>query len=293
MRFTIWISALFITLCWVGLGHARSEREPSSPHRRVLQVSHDKAPGTFDSVAAALDAAEALRKKDPGVALRIVVAPGDYYQDTPLHIGPELSGRDGQPTEIVAANGSMEPRILAGRPLTVQWEPYRNGIFQTHVDGAAFDRLYVNGQRMIRARYPNVDRQHPGESRYAADAISPKRVTGWRDPAGGVLHALHEKRWGDMQVPILGKDRNGALVLGPAVGNNRPSSPSGTERYVENIFEELDTPGEWYLDVEHSTLYLLPPPGVDLAHAQIAAGGPPRLFDICANSEAHGMSPSR
>jgi hypothetical protein len=40
---------------------------------------------------------------------------------------------------------------------------------------------------------------------------------------------------------------------------------------VENIFEELDAPGEWFLDSKHNVLYFYPPAGVDLATAAIEA----------------------
>ena len=42
-------------------------------------------------------------------------------------------------------------------------------------------------------------------------------------------------------------------------------------RFVENIFEELDAPGEWFLDRKTSTLYFYPPAGLDLAKATIEA----------------------
>ena len=63
---------------------------------------------------------------------------------------------------------------------------------------------------------------------YAADALSPERVKRWENPTGGVVHALHENRWGGVQVPILGKNPDGSLILGEGVGNNRPSKPHPT-----------------------------------------------------------------
>lgn len=39
--------------------------------------------------------------------------------------------------------------------------------------------------------------------------------------------------------------------------------------FVENVFEELDAPGEWYLDVRQSVLYFKPGEDVDLAKAMI------------------------
>ena len=35
-------------------------------------------------------------------------------------------------------------------------------------------------------------------------------------------------------------------------------APDGKEWYVENIFEELDVPGEWFLDYDTMKLYYFP-----------------------------------
>ena len=40
--------------------------------------------------------------------------------------------------------------------------------------------------------------------------------------------------------------------------NNRPAAMHDQFRFVENIFEELDAPGEWFLDAKTHTLYYLP-----------------------------------
>ncbi|MFO0887810.1 MAG: PDZ domain-containing protein [Isosphaeraceae bacterium] len=42
-------------------------------------------------------------------------------------------------------------------------------------------------------------------------------------------------------------------------------------RMVENVFEELDAPGEWYHDARSGTLYLFPPAGVDFDRAVVEA----------------------
>ena len=46
-----------------------------------------------------------------------------------------------------------------------------------------------------------------------------------------------------------------------------------TERihFVENIFEELDAPGEWFLNSKTHTLYFYPPAGLDLKNAVVEA----------------------
>ena len=245
--------------------------------RAVFVVDTGAAPGAgarYASLEAALDAARERRRKEPSVPIRIEIGAGDHYLDAPLHIGPELSGTARAPTEITAVAGTS-PRLLAGRRLELHWTPYRDGIYQAAVSGPVFDRLFVDGRPQVRARYPNLDPAATVLGGYAADALAPSRTARWRNPAGGVLHALHEGRWGGMHVPILGRDADGHLKLGAAVGNNRPSQPHQTYRYVENIFEELDAPGEWYLDGGKpggAILYYQPPSGIDLSRVEVEAG---------------------
>ncbi len=38
----------------------------------------------------------------------------------------------------------------------------------------------------------------------------------------------------------------------------RGSSIENNHFYVENVFEELDTPGEWFFDEDHGKLYFWP-----------------------------------
>jgi len=239
----------------------------------------------FATVGEALEAAAQLKRRQSSAAVRIEIADGDYYLAAPLKIGPELSGTRDVPTEIAAASAAA-PRLLAGRRLTLQWRPYRDGIVQATVSGATFDQLFVDGKRQVRARYPNSDAKAVVLNGYAADALAPERVKRWENPAGGIVHALHENRWGGVQVPILGRNPDGSLIFGEGVGNNRPSKPHPKYRYVENIFEELDTAGEWYMNVGMSTLYFMPPRDVQLREATVEASGVARVVDIQGDDQS-------
>jgi hypothetical protein len=272
-----------------GVPWALAAGEPTarSDGYSVFAVKSDTGRDSFRRIADALSAARAFRRTHPAAAIRIEIAPGNYYLDAPLEIGSDLSGSKTQPTEIVAATSAFSSagsdktvRLMAGRQLKLHWKRFRDGIMQAHVAGPAFDQLYVDGAPQVRARYPNYDAKAVVLNGYAADALAPSRVARWKDPAGAIVHALHEKRWGGLQVPILGKRADGSLEYGPPTGNNRPSPPHPTYRFVENVFEELDAPGEWFFDKAHSLLYFFPPRGVDLRRAAIEVGGAPRVFDL-------------
>jgi hypothetical protein len=205
------------------------------------------------SLAAALARARADKRIE-----RIELAGGTYAPAVPIIIDERLSGRPGHPFELAGAPGTRA--VLSGaRPLpALRWRPWKDGIWRARYTGRPFQRQWLGDAPLVRARYPNAA---PAKHALvgAADATAPARVARWHDPAGAVLHALHGLGWGGVQVPILGKDANGNLVYGPQVGNNRAMAPSADARWVDNVFEELDAPGEWFLDQKPGWLYVMPP----------------------------------
>ena len=100
---------------------------------------------------------------------------------------------------------------------------------------------------------------------FAADAFSKERAATWANPTGGYIHAMHRSRWGGYHYQITGKDSNGEVTYEGGWQNNRQMGMHKDFRMVENIFEELDAPGEWFHDAEHQTLYYKPADDVDLA----------------------------
>ncbi|MDR3688418.1 MAG: right-handed parallel beta-helix repeat-containing protein, partial [Fimbriimonas sp.] len=68
--------------------------------------------------------------------------------------------------------------------------------------------------------------------------------------------------------------------------NNRQVGMRKDAVFVEGIFEELDAPGEWFLDRATHMLYYYPPAGLDLAHATFEGVGPASLVEF-RGTEAH------
>jgi PDZ domain len=201
---------------------------------------------------------EMVRTHHRDNALRVTFAPGRYFLAAPWVISASESGSAQAPVEFT----SQVPRgaiLSGGRPLPpLRWDRWRTGIWRAKVAGAAFDRLWLNGNPLIRARYPNFDASRVPFGGTAADATSAQRVARWSNPAGAVIHALTSNRWGSMAIPIMGKKSDGTLLLGNAVGINRESIPSDQDRFVENVLEELDAPLEWYFDARNHWLYFMP-----------------------------------
>jgi hypothetical protein len=161
-----------------------------------------------------------------------------------------------------------EKAVISGSIVleNLQWKPYKNGIMQTKISGTpVMDMLIVNGDIRHQARYPNWDAGAIRFNGTAADAIAPARVKKWKNPAGGYIHVMHAYDWGDFHYCITGKDKDGKVLnMRGGWQNNRQSGWHGSNLMVENIFEELDAPCEWFYDASKSTLYYYPPEGEDI-----------------------------
>ena len=108
------------------------------------------------------------------------------------------------------------------------------------------------------ARYPNYDAAVRHFGGYAADAFSTERAARWSDPRGAFLHAMHRHEWGDFHYVVTGKNADGSLMYEGGWQNNRRLGMHDTYRMAENVFEELDAPGEWFHNEKTSTLYFFP-----------------------------------
>ena len=194
---------------------------------------------------------------------------GVYHLPETLVFDARDSGTAKSPVLYQAASG--EKVVLSGgRTLDLKWEPWKDGIYKAAVpEGLSTEELFINGERQILARYPNFDPSAKYFGGFAADAVSKERAARWADPAGGYLHAMHPSLWGGFTWRITGKDQNGDIIKEGGWQNNRGGSVHKEIRFVENIFEELDAPHEWYLDRKSHTLYYYPPDSLDLAKATV------------------------
>jgi len=234
----------------------------------------DENSGTKARPLRTLDRArEAVRKlrADADEPVTVLLGGGTYYLPQTLVLQAADSGTKGAPITYAAAPG--EKAVLSGgTKVELNWKGYKGGILRASVPaGFTSDQLFVDGRRQPMARYPNFDAKAQYFNGFAADCIGPERVKRWSDPTGGFLHAMHRSIWGDFHYRITGVDASGRLQYVGGWQNNRKMGMHKRYRFVENVFEELDAPGEWFLDAKKRTLYFYPPPGVDVAAATIEA----------------------
>lgn len=232
---------------------------------------------------AALNDAVSVAAKLKGRDVVIHVGSGTYYLDQTL----KIHARDFKATSLTVqgADGGRTA-ISAGRKLQLSWTNAGAGLIKAVVSkGVTFERLYINGKLKTLARYPNFDANERFYHGTAADAISAAKVAGWKNPNGGYVHGLHAGEWGSFDFRITGRESNGELKLEGGYQNNRPNRLHKERRFVENIFEELDVPGEWFLDRDNAMLYYYPESGEDLKKARVEVSRFKNSIELLGSAE--------
>lgn len=239
----------------------------------VSPSGDDTAAGTANRPLATLGAArdQARRSGKLGKeSVTIHLADGTYFLRDTLVLGPEDSGSAEHPVTYRAQNEGKAV-LSGGIPLKLDWKPWRDGILVAETPPEiTIDQLFVDGTRQIHARYPNYNpelRSTPYRGA-AADAFAPSRAARWKDPTGGVIHAMHAAHWGGYHYTITGKDAAHKVSYVGGWQNNRGGPMHPRDRMVEGILEELDAPGEWFHDRKARCLYFLPPKGLDAHGAE-------------------------
>ncbi len=235
----------------------------------VSTLGIDTGPGTLTKPFRTLDAAIKKAGSHTGKDVTIEMRGGIYRLSKTIEISSD---------DFLAGYLRIRPylkekvTVTGSQKVNPHFKPYKNGILKASLDiTTPPDQLFLNGKPLHMARYPNYDSTARVFNGTAADAISIERVKTWKNPTGGYIHALHQGEWGAFHYRITGKDENGDLTYVGGWQNNRPAPMNKQYRFVENIFEELDAPGEWFYDQSSKTIFLYPLKGTDINNAEITS----------------------
>ncbi len=137
--------------------------------------------------------------------------------------------------------------------------------------------LYVNGEPQTLARWPNkgfvkatklVEAGDKNAGKPSVLGYDDERPTRWTKANDGWLFGYFHWLWADATAKI-GKIDTAAKTITTAeaynYGGGGMNMEQGIVYYAFNLLEEIDRPGEWYLDRETGILYLYPP--LDLGKA--------------------------
>ena len=221
----------------------------------VATNGDDKNPGTLKQPLATIEAAKNKVRSihEPVV---VYVRAGTYYLQKPVVFSNE-DARKLEEKVLYKAYNNEKVVISGAVPLQLKWTRHQGNIYKTTVPaGIVFDQLFLNGEKQRMARYPNYDPKSSHFGGYSEDVLSPEKIATWKNPEGAFIHALHSHEWGGYHYLVTGKDAKGELQMEGGFQNNRQMGMHKKYRFIENVFEELDTTDEWYFDKKTKTLYI-------------------------------------
>lgn len=242
----------------------------------------------FQSVRRAVEEIRGLKERGQITDSVIVVLRGGLYRISgPLIFRPQDSGSGENPVTFTAHKN--EQPILSGGKVITGWEEGENGVWTVTLPAVRdgqwdFRQLYVNGELRQRARMPNDGffrvAGHPDGGpdihyhtdvrrfEYAEGDINPN-WTNLQDVEVIVYHF-----WTDSHLPIQSVDPDSNIVTfkhkaGKVFTDD--FTDEGARYIVENVYEGLDEPGEWYLNEQTGVLSYMPMPDEDLQTAEVIA----------------------
>jgi hypothetical protein len=257
---------------------------------RRAEPGADRTDGPFATLARAQQAVRQQREHTkPDSPVIVLVRGGRYELTEPLRFGPEDSGTSQAPNVYAAYPGEI-PVFSGGRKVG-GWKPAASGLWKAELPDVregkwSFRQFFVNSRRCPRPRLPKegfyqvagyagIDQKkyntpsdrfefRPGELR--AD---------WKNLTDVECVVLHF--WVDTHLKVAAIDPVAKVVTFDRSSRRRFSDDyrgQGARYYVENVFEALQTPGQFYLDRPGGVLYYLPRPGEDMTAVEAVA---PRL----------------
>ena len=281
-----------------GTLHARllSVRPGVQPHPGNSGISiyvspsgNDSNPGTYSSPIRTLyHARNVVRSLNRKMASNIIVyfEGGSYRLVHPLTLSARDSGNNGH--NVVWTSVPRQTAVISGADRITGWrlsDPSKT-VWSAPVPSNLLTRqLYVNGMRaqLTSGRMPvNLAQTATG---YVA---STPVMASWRNPSD--IEFVYMAQLGQMSEPICPV----ASIHGTIITMAQPCWDNSTRRqlnpispwydgnlvgygflttptYVENAYELLDQPGQFYLDQTAHRIYYIPRPGEDMDTADVEA----------------------
>ncbi len=259
----------------------------------LAPTGDDANPGTrerpFATLERARDAVRELKKAGPlKGAITVRLDGGTYPMSREVRFGPEDSGTAECP--ITYTGSGAGSAVLGGGRRITGWKPHGKGVWVASVPDVAagkwrFRQLYVDGAQRVLARIPNegflrvagCPEGTPKKVHYHTDCGTFQYKPGdiradWTNLADVEVIVYHF--WTDSHLPIKSVNTQSNLVaFAHKAGKTFTDdfTEDGARYIVENVFEGLDAPGEWYLNRKTGQLFYFPLPGEDMASVEVVA----------------------
>ncbi|GIV15981.1 MAG: hypothetical protein KatS3mg022_1416 [Armatimonadota bacterium] len=262
---------------------------------RLPNPNRGRTDGPFATLERARDAVRELKRqgKLPQGGVTVWLRGGTYFRQTPFSLTAEDSGSAPSPI-VYSAYRNEKVRIVGGKSVN-GWKPItdksvlrrlppeargkviyidlrsqgvtdygqmRRRGFGLPATIPAGMELFYNGKPMSLACYPNSGwlkiAATPAGQQGGRFTCDDPRLNRWVEAKDVWVHGYWTWDWADSYEKVVSID--------PDQGEIVTAEPHGVYGYtpgkrfrVLNLLEELDAPGEWYLDRDTGILYFYPP----------------------------------
>ncbi len=273
----------------------------------ILYVSpdgSDSAEGTTEAPMSLTAAKDFLKTKKETCSSATVYLMGGTYSLTETL---EFNSED-MSNVTYCAYDNQEVIFSGATPITGFTESTANGInvFKTTVDVSSEDKIF---KTLFSDTHTLTTTRYPESGYFTVKALAPEddlwteENTEWEYTRGSrsfyadtadIKHDFHNVTdinirilhyWHDELMNVTSYDKTSGKV-----GLSRPSSmliSEGDRYYFENVFEELNAPGEWYLDSVSGELFYVPFEGETAESLTLYSSYTTKLIDIV---DANGIS---
>jgi len=266
----------------------------------VSPTGNDAHPGTQAQPVRTLQHARDLvrnRNRQMSADLTLYLEPGIYRLSQPLILDARDSGSNGHSVIYAGASGGFP--VISGGVAISGWKlvDRARNLWTAPAPEALKNarQLYIDGVRATRTRGRLPVAVTPSDAGYTASSAL---MAAWRNPADLELvytggNSIWSERevglggWTEPRCPVAAISGTSITMAQPCWDNSTkrillspgqrtanlvgPASVGKQPAYVENAFELLGTPGQFYFDRPGRTLYYVPRPGEDLAKADVEA----------------------
>lgn len=268
----------------------------------ISETGSDSNPGTltqpFGSIQKARDVIRTINSNMTGDII-VYLRGGTYYLTDTLTFNESDSGTNGY--KVIYRNYPGEGVLISGGSRITGWTQEENSpLWKASVSVDNFRQLYVNGKRVQRAR---SEKTFTGLSWYKGSFSSQDGICVSDDVIGNYenpgdidlvwsmywryfIHNVDSIQSGSANQKII-KMKQPYFSWGTQMTNDGAYAfrPDYTNPfYIENAFELLNEPGEWYLNRSTDTVYYWPKADEDMSTVEVYAPAVETILKISGSS---------
>ncbi|MCU1476355.1 MAG: hypothetical protein JWQ64_1048 [Subtercola sp.] len=210
--------------------------------------------------------------------INVILADGTYTLDKTLTFGERDSGRNGHTITYEAAPGAHP--VISGGQTVSGWtiSDAARGIYKTHVGNVDTRELYVDGELETRAR--GGDNPSGFTKTATGYTITDTSLDAYKNQKN--IEVVSRWGWMMYRCPVDSIVGTAMTIQQPCWNNANLHEGQEIQNptWIENAYELLDTPGEWYLDTSAGDLYYMPKAAQNLATATVTIPKVQDLVDI-------------